>query len=443
MKGIIDINIKRKDGTTEHRREHNVVFDIPALALKKSLEYPEISRILGSQYVYNESFWNLANHFKYFGLSEDTMNLEEPEFRPVVLHGKSSNATQWWESVPTITKTDKSLMVQNTWTAQQALTLKSIGFLDSNNPGNNIIAFITDYVTNSTGYAHFMDGKLYASYLNQTYRGCVTADLKLSNFKFTNNYMGGLLGSSSEYATHTIPYPLANSNERAAYTKTTFEKGVQQYPYDTYTRLCIYNKSNLDTPLRYFDLSQFSGMYQPDSSTYRQKLRIINTGTKNYLVQFYSSAGTMVSNAWQIPDEPIAEDASIPLVSSNFMDSAWPSGYANSYSYPTCLIIGNYVLLPLGSNKYFCVRIDDDLSVYVYKGLATELYYSDYPNGYFCHMPLSDSGFQISCGRLNSWPDRFSNIGYRLYNSTAANFSTPIELAEGDVLIISYKIEVS
>lgn len=441
MKGIIDINIKRKDGTTEHRREHNVVFDIPALAIKKSLEHPEISRILSSQYVYNDSFAVLDSYFKYFGLSEDTMNLEEPEFRPMALYGKSSNATNWWESVPTITKTDKSLVVQNTWTAQQALTLKSIGFLNSNSPGNNILEFITDYVTNSTGYAHVMDGKLYAGYLQQSYRGCVIADLKLSNFKFSNKYMSGLLESSSEYVIHTIPYPLANPNERAAYTKTTFEKGTQQYPYDTYTRLCIYDKSNLDTPLRYFDLSQFSGMYSPSSSSYRRALRIINTGTKNYLVQFYSSGGTMFSNAWQIPDEPIAEDASIPLVSSNFMDSVWPSGYSSSY--PVCLIIGNYVFISLGSNKCFCVRIDDDLSVYAYKGLATGLYYGDYPMGYFCHMPLSDSGFQISFGRLSQWPYSFTSNKYSLYNSTAANFSTPITLAEGDVLTISYKIEVA
>ena len=441
MKGTIDVQIKHKDGSTETRHEHNVVFDIPALVLKKSFEYPEISRTLDSQYVSNSSFVNLENYFKYFGLSEDTMNLEAPEFRPVALTGKYSSATKWWESVPTITKNDKSLVVQNTWTVQQALTLKSIGFLDSTYPGNNILAFITDYVTSSKGYVHVLDGKLYASYLNSSNRGCVIADLKLSNFKFTNQYMGGLLGSSSEYAMHTIPYPLANPNERAAYTNATFEKGAQQYPSDTYTRLCIYDKSNLDTPLRYFDLSQFSGVYQPNSSSYRHALRIINTGTKNYLVQFYSSAGTMVSNAWQIPDESIAGDASIPLASSNFMDNAWPSGYSSYY--PACLVIGNYMFIPLGSGKYYLVKVNDDLSVYVYKGLATELYYSDSPNAYFCHMPLSDSGLQISLGRVNSWPSNFENPGYRLYNSTAANFSTPIELAEGDVLTVSYKIEVA
>ena len=418
-----------------------MVFDIPALVLKKSFEYPEISRAIDSQYVHSSSFVNLDNYFKYFGLSEDTMKLEKPEFRPVALTGKYSGATKWWESVPTITKNDKSFVVQNTWTVQQAITLKSIGFLDSNSPGNNILAFITDHVTNNRGYIHVMDGKLYTSYLGSSYKGCAIADLKLSNFKFTNQYMGGLLNDAYAYVKHTIPYPLANPNERAAYTNATFEKCIHQYPYDTYTKLCIYDKSNLDTPLRYFDLSQFSGVYQPSSSTYRQILRIINTGTKNYLVQFYSSGGTMVSNAWQIPDEPIATDASIPLVSSNFMNNAWPSGYSSSY--PQCAVIGNYVFIPLGSGKYCVVRVNDDLSVYAYKGLATELYYSDYLNGYFCHMPLSDSGLQISLDRLNSWPSYFGSPSYRLYNSTAANFSTPIVLAEGDVLTVSYKIEVS
>ena len=31
MKGTIDVQIKHKDGTTETRHEHNVVFDLQAL----------------------------------------------------------------------------------------------------------------------------------------------------------------------------------------------------------------------------------------------------------------------------------------------------------------------------------------------------------------------------------------------------------------------------
>lgn len=40
MKGTIDIQIKRKDGTIENRHEHNVVFDIPSLTFKKWSESP-------------------------------------------------------------------------------------------------------------------------------------------------------------------------------------------------------------------------------------------------------------------------------------------------------------------------------------------------------------------------------------------------------------------
>ena len=40
MKGTIDVQIKHKDGSTETRHEHNVVFDIPALTCQKVYESP-------------------------------------------------------------------------------------------------------------------------------------------------------------------------------------------------------------------------------------------------------------------------------------------------------------------------------------------------------------------------------------------------------------------
>lgn len=442
MKGIIDINIKHKDGSTEIRHEHNVVFDIPALLLKKSFEHPEISRAFDTQYAYDTGAYNLSGYFKYFGLSEDTMNLESPEFRPIALNGKSSSATNWWESVPTITKNDKSLIVQSTWTVSQALTLKSIGFLDNDYPGRSILKFLSD-ATNDR-FAYVMDGKLYMPYFNSSLNGCNIADLKLSNFKFTNPCMGGLLNSEPPVQS-TIPYKLANSDERAAYTNTTFKLSTTQYPRSGsgYARLCIFNKTNLSTPLRYFDLSQFSGIYKPSDSSYNKSLRIMNTGTKNYLLQFYSSGGTMVSNAWQIPDEPIAEDASIPLVSSNFMNGVWPSGYLSSA--PSSRVVGNYVLFydtRSGIDSWLCVRINDDLTVYAYKGLASKMANFEIYYGELCHLSLEDSGLELYSDGVGSYPS-YMRERYRIHNKTAANFSTPIVLAEGDVLTVSYKIEVS
>lgn len=438
MKGTIDVQIKHKDGSIETRRENNVVFDIPALILKKSLEHPEISRVISAQYAYDNNASRIANYFKYVGLSEDIMNLEKPEFRPMALRGRSLSASYWWESVPTITTNDTSLVVQNTWTVQQALTLKSIGFLDNTYPGGNILRFIGDEYSNSGTYLRLMDGKIYGAHIG-TLNGCRVADLKLSNFKFTNSYMGGLLSADKEYVNSTIPYRLANPNERAAYTNTTFVRGYKQYPYDTYTRLCIYDKSNLDTPLRYFDLSQFSEIVAAYDSG-KGTLRIINTGTKNYLIQFYSSNGTMVSKAWQIPDESIAEDASIPLASSNFMDSVWPSGYSSSY--PTSYIVSNCVFLYY-NDTYFCVRVNDDLSVYAYKAFSSHMTDGGSHYGWLVYLSLEDSGLQLySSSYYTSWPYSME-LTYIIYNKTAANFSTPITLAEGDVLTISYKIEVA
>lgn len=95
MKGTIDINITRKDGTTEHRQEQNVVFDIPALVLKKSLEHPEISRVLQNGALTLSSAYNPASFFDYFGLSEDTMDLTAPAFRPIALRCIGGTASKW------------------------------------------------------------------------------------------------------------------------------------------------------------------------------------------------------------------------------------------------------------------------------------------------------------------------------------------------------------
>ena len=43
MKGIIDVQIKHKDGSIETRHEHNVVFDSQAIAAKLFFRETEIT----------------------------------------------------------------------------------------------------------------------------------------------------------------------------------------------------------------------------------------------------------------------------------------------------------------------------------------------------------------------------------------------------------------
>ena len=57
MKGIIDVQIKHKDGSTETRHEHNVVFDLQALA---------------TNYFYNRPYGPMTGYLKHKYISSDT-----------------------------------------------------------------------------------------------------------------------------------------------------------------------------------------------------------------------------------------------------------------------------------------------------------------------------------------------------------------------------------
>lgn len=462
MKGTIDVQIKHKDGSIETRHEHNVVFDLPAFVLKKSLEYPEISRVLRGGAVTLNSAYNPASFFNYFGLSEDTMDLTAPAFRPIALRCISGTASKWYDSAITRTVEDKKITVQATWTTQSALTLKSIGFLGFA-LDNTIFYFARgDYSTYSgsnytTTFALF-DGHLYCPSNRNNYSGSSTiVDLKLSNFKFSNT-LGGLISANDAPVPHVIPYALANSDERVAFTSAENVKSANYTPSTTSNRLCIYNKNDVDTPLRYFDLSQFEGINVTNTYSCNNTF-IINTGTKNYLVQINYSSSPISRNAWQIPDAAVDVGATIPLASSTFLDTAM-SGITHSNL--RLHIIGNYVIFATTSNdysSYSCVKISDDLSVQIYNGSAAAMGYTNNTMpSFYRYVSANESGFHFGAyvdtysggdfAYLPSVPDLSTSLPrgtsmVAIPNYTAANFSTPIVLAEGDVLTVSYKIEVS
>ena len=90
-------------------------------------------------------------------------------------------------------------------------------------------------------------------------------------------------------------------------------------------------------------------------------------------------------------------------------------------------------------------RINDDFSVTTFPGYCGSAI-----------MSLGEDGAYYSSGKMflcrqyldnyDRWTYGSNNNGRyspTYYNITAANFSTPIVLAEGDVLTVSYKIEVA
>ena len=89
MKGTIDIQIKRKDGSIENRREHNIVFDIPALLLKKFTEQPLRLLFGGMPSI------RIPATINWFNMSSELEDLTTPRWRQVTLLTTGSTSSVW------------------------------------------------------------------------------------------------------------------------------------------------------------------------------------------------------------------------------------------------------------------------------------------------------------------------------------------------------------
>lgn len=437
MKGIIDITIKRKDGTTEHRHEHNVVFDLPALHIKDTLEMPEWVHLLCGNSMNPGLPASSLRDYSYFGLSEEEFSLTRPEYRPFALVGVQSNATQWYQSVPSKVLSGKSITLQESWTIGTAMTLKGIAI----HPDNPWSMFSSLY-----NKLHWFDNTLYCPRISNSSSGPTypyqKADFSVDVFSYNNGYANGFASSSSDRthcSTGCIPYKLANSAERIA----VIDKDGKRSKYPTTpqdnTGIAIYKYPDDNTLLRSFKFSQFTGFYNGNYNSYCP-IFVMNTGTKNYLFQVIMASpgnNSLIQsfNVWQIPDTPLAETETIALTKTDFLSEFWPTTPASTYK--PSLIIGPY--LPIFKKVF---KVDDTLAVTSYHGAGDTYNSSDY----YSNISLSDSGVKWSLPEgtyTYMWRETFTSFEKKYYNLTAANFSTPITLAEGDVLTVSYKIEVA
>ena len=434
MKGTIDVQIKHKDGSIETRHEHNVVFDLPALYIKSALGMPDWVHLLcGNSMNPNLSLTSLKG-FDYFGLSEDEFSLTQPEYRPFALFGVESNATQWYQAVPSKVLSEKSITLQESWTVQTPMTLKGVAVHTKNMPS----------IFSSLNYKpRFFDGTLYCPRISQgqyTDYPYQKADFSTNVFSYTNQYANGFASSESD-RTHCsigcLPYKLANSSERIAFLNSNGERS--SYPADARNMgIAIYKYPDDNTLLRSFKFSQFTGF----GNNQYDSVFVINTGTKNYLfeiIRVSSSSSALIQSftVWQIPDAALAESETIAPIKTDFLSDFWPTTTGQSYR---PFVIGNYFFL---FDKLF--KIDDTLAVTQYHGGSTVLSTSTSAT-FYSNISLSDSGVLLSLPEGSysyKWQTSYGWFEKTPYNLTAANFSTPIELAEGDVLTVSYKIEVS
>ena len=443
MKGTIDVQIKHKDGSIETRHEHNVVFDIPALTFKKVYESP----LAAATGVPTMEVSLTADKFSSFCLSEDTISITEPQYVPPALVTTIGSSDTWYQGPSTAVVTAKSKALSATWTVQSAMTLRSIFFrMNSEDSLLNYRYLFSSKDNIDIGTSEIR--RLSKSVLN-------FSGFSLSDSTIWNGLVSGTNPSAAAYEDTYVDYPLCNPDERFV---CSYLSGGKQY----YTSSIAVSNATLEirnkdtnTIIRTFPSTQFTG-FRPNSSppsgsseqdeSYRANW-IVNTGTKNVLIQ--PTYGGKSLNIWQIPDEATSEP--IPITATVLEDQC---NYAttNAGYLPTPLnkVIGPYISLsPINqtntgsSRRSNIVRVNDDFSIKVFSGYSNSL---PFRNTTVNNYHSGRITFWRKCLTYGSWTGGNSNNG--IYapispNLTAANFSTPIELAEGDVLTVSYKIEVA
>lgn len=434
MKGTIDITIKRKDGTVEKRQEHNIAFDLPAFTIKEYLKSNILPIYAGAVYLSV-----LQTSYKSISLSEEERDLTKPSWRPRALKTITSGTpSSWHTSLASATNNGKKRTVTAAWTMPDdlgfSLTLKSIAFDNqytmpprgylSSNSGRTLPLFVKDigliYPDNRNTYQYA--GKKYHK----------------SDFSFDNNYYSGL--DTAELNSNNrsyMPYSMnltkmvggvqqRTQDGRFAFTDSNGNIYNVLTPYTLLENKLVIFDDTTEQQVLSFPMSQFSN-YVLNMYPY---VYVINTGTKNWLFQYDKSINA--SRIWQIPDTQTSD--AIAPTSETFMQGINP----DTYSMQKTGIIGNYII----SNN-IAYRIDDDLTVTTFHGeekgnteSSTNVGYLD--KDYVQYVVKSYVGggsdaYSTTAG--NSLIPYFANL-------TASNFSTPITLAAGDVLSVSYSISV-
>lgn len=431
MKGTIDITIKRKDGTVEKRQEHNVAFDLPAFIIKewaKDSVLPIVSSFVETEY--------LKDTYSLMSLCEEERNLTKPEWRPRALRTATSGSSlPWHTALASPTNDGKKRTITAAWTMPSdegfSLTLKSIAFDNAKKysvradcSGNNGQSASGSY---EKGVILCVNSNSYYEYHG--------AELKKSNFLFSNSSYGGLLANNikTNSTAPFMPYSLGllktvngaqtrTNDGRFAFVSSEGNTFSYFFPDNASYKLVIYDKTASQVSLS-FTISQFTNF----NVNYGRYTYVINTGTKNWLFQYDSSINA--SRIWQIPDTQTSD--AIAPTSETFLQGVAIKPISGSTYNQGAYIIGNYII-----NKGIVYKISDDLTVTTYKGVSSETEMS----GLSAVIRYLDKDY-LTWNIRNAGNSEFL-IGAIPYfaNLTASNFSTPITLAAGDVLSVSYSI---
>lgn len=437
MKGTAHIVVKDKYGKIKtDMTEHNTITD----AFKNQMQ----AWLNGAdKYQYFGGFPKAyENYFNGIFLHEDTVADDKDLQIPCFIGAqtaKSDTSNVQYSAAVSHEASDTKISSTWTWTMDKAYTIKSLTLhdndfanrLNANGNSNNITQIwklnSNKWLKCSTGYGSGNSNVAFCS--EQTY-------LKYLCKKYDNFV---------NIATYWPLMPLYN-NEVALFsystTEVTFSSSIK--------KLYIYDKNDVEnyataTPKRSFNISQFSGM--PDSPVTYTSIAIIPTEHGDYLAYSKSSTELVV---YAIP-RTATEETIQPIQT---ITTTWSGGVSVHLLFgKTCVFIGSSSGTPTKRVSFLKIDYDTSTSTPVIKYKEITLN-NDCPGlfvngsgGIYCPILFcAETQSEVVNPYILEYQgtkDEYTKIFYTTWhNHTILNLATPISLAEGDVLTVSYSISV-
>lgn len=446
MKGTAHIVVKDKYGNIKTNvTEHNTITDAYKNILAQYLQkLPEV--VASSDSGSGQTYFPEPSQ-KYFDgimLHEKACTDDKDIPLPVLIGGqtaKSNSANNTYSAASSTVKNKDKIQNIWSWTAEKALTIRSICLHDSD--------FVNSFVfDNALAQLHVWN-------LTNTKRLAVNAYSYGSNAgyyfgtKQTNvSLLGENIGNFTRLSNYYSIFRVMYGNETAMFAQSN--DNTTTFGSD-WVRICVLNNADVDnyanaTPKRSFARTQFNGL----NVSYNYYLTIVPTPENDYLVMFYNKQ----IKVWIIP-RTASTDTIEPIftATTTFADE-------NNYVKRIC---GRLVLLGLNGKKCVFLRFDYDNNtpVITYSEIEANTapktyYYKSYSSSYYSYdviyanilteqevvSPYIDESLSTSetITDMENYP--LSVIPKTYHNHTILNLATPISLAEGDVLTVSYSISV-
>lgn len=434
MKGTAHIVVKDKYGKIKTDvTEHNIITD----TFKNQMQ----AWLNGAyKYQYNGSFPK-ADEYYFNGifLHETTVADDKDLQIPCFIGSqtaKSNTSNVQYSAAGSHEASDTKISSTWTWTADKAYTIKSLTLHDNDfanrlNARANYTELTQIWKLNANKWLRC--GRAYDNYSSKTVFCSEQTSLKYLCKKY-----GNFVNVSD---TNQWPFMPLYNNEVALFSYSTTEIVFSS----AIKKIYIYDKNDIEnyataTPKRSFNISQFSGA--PDGGISTFGVAIIPTEHGDYLAYTKNSTELIV---YAIP-RTATEETIQPIQTITITRSR--SGPYMLFG-KTCVFMDNYD----GTKNASFLRIDYDTStsapVINYKEITLN---NNSPDLYSNGMPYCPILFYAETqsevvnpyiAEYQGTKDEYTKTYYTAWhNHTILNLSTPITLAAGDVLSVSYSISV-